>query len=217
MKVALFGGGMIGQRVAREALARGHTVTAIVRDPARFNANFGDLTDKGLTVAQGDARDAKSVAEAAAGHDAVVSAVGPSGGQPPAMLVETARALLAGLAEAGVRRLIVVNGAGSLEVAPGQQLLDTPQFPAAWQPVARAHRDALEAMRASGADLEWTALSPAALIAPGERTGAYRSGGDQLITDAQGESRISAEDYAVAVVDELETPRHPRQRFTVAY
>lgn len=215
MKVVLFGGGMIGQRVAREALERGHTVTAVVRDPAR--ADFGDLTSKGLTVAQGDVRDAESVARAATGHDAVVSAVGPSGGQPPEMLVDAAHALLAGLSQAGVRRLIVVNGAGSLEVAPGQQLLDTPEFPAAWQPGARAHRDALAAIRASGADLDWTVFSPATFIAPGERTGAYRTGGDQLVTDTKGESRISAEDYAVALVDELETPRHPRQRFTVAY
>jgi putative NADH-flavin reductase len=110
---------------------------------------------------------------------------------------------------------IIVNGAGSLEVAPGVQLIDTPDFPAAWRPVALAHRDALQVYRAS--DLDWTALSPVAFIAPGERTATYRTGTDRLLTDEEGQSRISAEDYAVALVDEIETPRFVLQRFTVAY
>jgi putative NADH-flavin reductase len=110
---------------------------------------------------------------------------------------------------------VVVGGAGSLEVSPGVELADTAQFPAAWKPLSDAHRAALEIYREEP-DLEWTVVSPAALIAPGVRTGHYRAGGDQLLVDAQGESRISAEDYAVAIADEVETPRHIRRRFTVA-
>ena len=112
-------------------------------------------------------------------------------------------------------RLIVVGGAGSLEVSPGVQLLETPEFPSAWKGVALAHRDALDAYRKSG--LNWTYVSPAALIEPGRRTGQYRIGTDQLLKDEKGDSRISMEDYANAVVDEIEKPRFSRQRFTVAY
>jgi putative NADH-flavin reductase len=134
------------------------------------------------------------------------------------MLSAAARALLVGLKTAGVRRLVVVGGAGSLEVAPGKQLVEQPGFPVPWKPVALAHRDALAVYRASGEpSVEWTYVSPAALIQPGQRTGKYRIGGDQLLVDAKGESRISAEDYAVAVVDELETRAHPRARIGVAY
>ena len=131
------------------------------------------------------------------------------------MILAAARGLLAGLRKGGVRRLVVVGGAGSLEVAPGMQLVDTPQFPTAWKAVADAHRAALAIYREEP-DLEWTVVAPAAMIAPGVRTGHYRAGGDQLLVDAKGESRISAEDYAVAIADEVETPRHIRRRFTVA-
>jgi uracil phosphoribosyltransferase len=118
--------------------------------------------------------------------------------------------------EAGVKRLIVVGGAGSLEVAPGLQLIDTPQFPDAYRPEASAGRDFLNALRAE-TSLDWTFLSPSALFEPGERTGKFRLGGDQLLADAAGQSRISMEDYAIALVDEIETPKHVRQRFTVGY
>lgn len=202
MKIALFGaGGTIGQRIAAEARSRGHSVTALGRST--------------------EVTDAAAVARAVAGHDAVVSAVGPGlgpAGQPVDMLSKAAHALLAGLRQAGVKRLVVVGGAGSLEVAPGKQLVDQPQFPAAWRPVALAHRDALGVYRrATGPDVDWTYVSPAALIEPGARTGKYRVGGDQLLVDAQGQSRISAEDFAVAILDELETPRNVRKRITVAY
>jgi putative NADH-flavin reductase len=110
---------------------------------------------------------------------------------------------------------LVVGGAGSLEVAPGVQLVDTPNFPQEWKGIALAHRDVLPILKAS--DLEWTYLSPAALIQPGERTGKFRLGGTQMVTDEKGESRISAEDFAVALVSELETPKHVRQQFTLGY
>jgi putative NADH-flavin reductase len=115
-------------------------------------------------------------------------------------------------------RLIAVSGAGSLEVKPGLQLVDTPDFPAAWKPAALAHREAIEVYRKAGfAEFDWTAVSPSAVIEPGTRTGHYRTATDQLLVDAQGNSRISAEDFAVAIVDEIEKPKFVEQRFTVGY
>lgn len=211
MKIALFGAtGMIGQRILREAVRRGHTITAIARNPA------GVPPEAGVTPAAGNLLEADTVASLVAGHDAVVSAYGPRG-EAPETVKDATHALIAGLTKAGVRRLVVVGGAGSLEVTPGRQLVDTPEFPAAWKPVALAHRDVLQILRDQAGDLEWTYFSPAAFIEPGERTGTFRLGGDQLVTDAAGNSRISAEDYAVALLDELERPAHIRQRFTAAY
>jgi putative NADH-flavin reductase len=126
-----------------------------------------------------------------------------------------AHSLITGLVQAGVRRLVIVGGAGSLEVAPGVQLVDTPEFPAAWKGIALAHRDALDVFRT--AELDWTYISPAAFIEPGKRTGSFRIGSNQLITDAQGNSRISNEDYAVALVDEVEKGNFIRRQMTVAY
>jgi putative NADH-flavin reductase len=145
----------------------------------------------------------------------VISAIGPSQKAPPQILVDAARALCDALPRAGVRRLIVIGGAGSLEVAPGTQLVDTPEFPAGWKAVALAHRDALAIYR--GSDLDWTYVSPAALIQPGARLGRYRTGGDQLLVDPQGVSAISIPDFALAVADELERHAHPRRRVTFAY
>jgi uncharacterized protein len=209
MKVVLFGAtGMIGSRVLDELVRRGHTITAVARHPEKVTpAN-------GVTAVQGDVTNAASVGAAAKGADAAISAYSPPTTQPE-MVVDAARSLLAGLAEAGVRRLIVVGGAGSLEVAPGVQLVDTPSFPAGWKGIALAHRDVLPVLK--GADLDWTYMSPAALIEPGQRTGKFRIGGTRLVANDHGESKISAEDYAVALVDELENPRHLRQQFTAAY
>jgi uncharacterized protein len=217
VKIALFGaGGVIGQRLVREALRRGYAVTAIVRDPARF-----PNPDGRLTVVRGDVLDPVSVAAAVRGADVIISAVGPGHGpsaQPASMLVDAARALIEGAKRAGVRRLVVVGGAGSLEIAPGVQQVDTPEFPAAWKGTALAHRDALAVYRsADAADLDWTYLSPAGVIEPGARTGRYRTGTDQLLVDGSGKSFISAEDFAVAVLDEVEHPKHVRRRMTAAY
>jgi putative NADH-flavin reductase len=212
MKIALFGAsGMIGQRVTQEALARGHQVTALVRHPEKVTASHHNLT-----VQAADALDPASVAAVVAGHDVVVSAISPNG-QQPQVLVDSAHSLLEGVARAGVQRLIVVGGAGSLEVAPGLQLVDSPAFNPAWRPGALAHREGLAVYRQSTANVDWTYFSPANYIAPGERTGTYRLGTEQLVTDDQGKSYISAEDYAVALLDEIETPRFTRQRFTAAY
>ena len=208
MKLALFGAnGMIGSRILSEALRRGHQVTAVVRDPAKFA-----MRHKNLTVVKGDVLDADGVASAVKGHDAVLSAVGSS----TEVITGAVRSLSDGLTRAGVKRLVVVGGSGSLEVAPGIQLIDSPQFPKEWLAPARAHSAALATFR-KNTTLDWTNVSPPALIAPGERTGKFRLGTDQLVTDAKGESRISAEDYAIAFLDEVERPQHIRQRFTVGY
>jgi hypothetical protein len=213
MKIVVFGiTGRIGSRVAKEALDRGHDVTGVARDPSRIN-----LIHPKLRTLKGDVTDGSSVATIAASHDAVVCAVGPSPSDSSIdVIIKAPGALIDGLRRAGIRRFLVVGGAGSLEVTPGRILLDTPDFPAAWKPVAKAAAEALTQYRKEK-ELEWTYLSPAALIEPGKRTGSYRTGEEKLLTDAKGNSAISMEDFAVAVVDELEKPRHLRQRFTVAY
>jgi uncharacterized protein len=209
MKIVLFGAsGMIGSRVLQELVNRGHSVTAVVRNPAKVNAI------KGVTVTAGDVNNSASVAAAAKGADAAVCAIAPPPENPEA-IVDAVQSLLKGLAEAGVKRLIVVGGAGSLEVAPGVQLVDAPDFPAAWLSIARAHRDVLPVLKES--DSDWSYFSPAAMIQPGERTGNFRLGGTRLVATDNGESKISAEDYAVALVDELEKSKHIRQQFTIAY
>lgn len=211
MRIVVFGaGGALGTCITAELVRRDHTVKVVVR----AGKKPGSARPR-TAIVIADVTDPRSVAEAVRGADAVVSAVGPAEGQEASVLLNAARGLLEGLRKAGVRRLVVVGGAGSLEVSPGVQLADTAQFPPAWKPVADAHGAALAIYREEP-DLEWTVVSPAALITPGVRTGHYRAGGDQLLVDAKGESRISAEDYAVAIADEIETPRHIRRRFTVA-
>ena len=211
LKIALFGAtGMIGSRIATEAARRGHQVSALARNPERVPANVANLK-----AARADLLDAASVAAAVRGHDVAASAYSPP--HDDASVVATAtRALVEGVRAAGVKRVVAVGGAGSLEVAPGKQLVDTEGFPDAYKKVALAHRDVLAYYRTLN-DLDWTFFAPAALIAPGERTGVFRTGADTLLADANGDSRISAEDYAVAFVDELEQGRFIRQIATVAY
>lgn len=211
MKIALIGAtGVIGQRILREALSRGHEVTAIVRDPAKVSPAAG------LSVATGDIFDTDSVAAAAHGHDAIVSAYGAPH-DDPRRIIDAAHALIAGTRKAGVSRLLIVGGAGGLEVAPGVRLVDTPDFPELWKPIAIAAIESYDVYRSEATDLEWSFFSPAAFIQPGERTGKFRTAVDTLVVDANGESRISAEDYAIALVDELEQRQYVRARFTVGY
>lgn len=216
MRIVVFGAtGNVGQRVVREALERGHRVVGVVRDPAAVTA-----PDPRVTLVQGDATDAESVARVTRGADAVVSAISPrpnARGLPAPSLAANARALIAGLRAAGVKRVLYVGGASTLEIAPGQQLVDQPSFPAAYKAEALEGREALQIWRGEADGLDWTFLSPAIEIGPGERTGRYRTTGEQLLFDAEGKSFISFEDYAVAVLDELERPRHVQQRFGVAY
>jgi uncharacterized protein len=212
MHVALIGAsGFIGSALRKELLSRGHQVTALVTRPQKVPSAAA------LQVQQADVLDTGALAAKLRGHDAVLSAF--SGHAQADVLdyyLRGMRSIIAAAKRAEVPRLLVVGGAGSLEVAPGLQLLDTPQFPAQYRATAEGARQALQLLREEAA-LSWTMLSPSALIAPGERTGRFRLGGDQLLADAEGNSRISVEDYAVAMVDEMETPAHVRRRFTVGY
>jgi len=214
MKIALIGAtGFVGSAVLTELLSRGHAVTALARHPGKLAAQAG------LQVVQADVSDAAQVAAAVAGHDAVVSAYNPGWGEPDIQRLFGLgyEAILAGTKQAGVRRLLAVGGAGSLEVAPGLQLVDTPEFPAEWKAGALAARDLLTHLRTETA-LDWTFVSPPIALAPGERTGQYRVGGDQLLPGTgDAPAGISVADLAVAIVDEVQTPRHTRQRFTVAH
>lgn len=200
-KIAVIGAtGNVGQRVVAEALRRGHDVIAIARDTSKVPAQAG------VTAAQADLADKAAIARAVEGADAVV------------LSVRFQDLDFDGVLDAlkGARRLLVVGGAASLEVAPGQVLLDQPDFPDFIKPEATPARAALEKLRAT-TDLDWTFLSPSVFFGPGERTGKFRLGGDQLLTAADGKSHISYEDYAIALLDEIENPRHIRQRFTVGY
>ncbi|MFF5206822.1 NAD(P)-dependent oxidoreductase [Streptosporangium sp. NPDC000396] len=212
MRVTVFGAaGNVGSRVVAEALSRGHEVTAVVRDPARFHE-----LPPAAEARVGDAANVEDVAELSAGQDIVISATRPAHGSERELVAAT-RALLVGLARTGVR-LLVVGGAGSLTVpgTDGVTVIDTPDFPPAWRAIALACNDQLEACRTE-AGVDWAYLSPAALLEPGERTGTYRVGADELLADAEGNSTISMEDLAVALLDEAERPKHHRTRFTVAY
>ena len=203
MNIALIGvSGRVGSRLLAELLRRGHRVTGIARDTSKL------ASQPQLVLKNGDANQPAQLAPLLAGHDAVLSAL--------KFATSDAAALIAAVKQAGVDRLLVVGGAGSLEVAPGRALLDTPDFPAAYRPEAEAGRRFLDTLRTERT-LDWTFLSPSAEFVPGERTGKFRLGGDQLLADANGRSWISMEDYAIAFVDELETPKHSRQRFTVGY
>jgi len=204
--------GMIGQRILHEALNRGHHVTALVRDTSGTGEHRAELD-----YHTGDIFKPETIATAAVDHDVVVSAYGPGKGDA-SLVLKAAHALIEALTRVEPIRLIVVSGAGSLEVKPGLQLVDAPDFPAEWKAIALAHREALDVFRKAGmAEFDWTAISPAALIASGTRTGKYRTGTDQLLVDDQGKSYISAEDFAVAIVDEIEKPQFQDKRFTVAY
>jgi len=213
MKIALIGAtGFVGSKVLAEALQRGHQVTALVRTPSKL------APAAGLTVVAADATDAGSLANHLAGHDAVVSAYnGPRGTPEFAQRYrDGTQAIVDGVKRSGVKRVLLVGGAGSLFVAPGVSLLDTPAFPPEYRTEAQAARDALHRISEEN-DLEWSFVSPAPILAPGERTGHFRLGDDTVLMDGDQPGRISVEDLAVAIVDELETPRHVRRRFTLAY
>jgi uncharacterized protein len=212
MKIAVFGaGGRIGSRIVDEALNRGHDVTAVVRHPENYTKIHAHLK-----VAKGDLFNSQDVETGAFDQNAVVSAYSPAAGIPPTTITELVIPLINGLKQAHVKRLIIVGGAGSLEVSPGLQLVDTPDFPALYKPASLAHREALKLYQKEN-ELDWTFVSPSAVIEPGERTGKFRTGTKQLLSDANGKSFITMEDYAVAVIDEIESPLHVREVMTVGY
>ncbi|MFH1523895.1 MAG: NAD(P)-dependent oxidoreductase [Chloroflexota bacterium] len=212
MKFAIIGAtGFIGSVILQEALDRGHQVTAIVRHPEKLPQH------PSLIAKKGDVTNEAQAAALIAGHAAVISAYSPKGAVDIyQQYISSYRTIVNAVKKAGVKRLLVVGGAGSLEVAPGVQLVDTPAIPEEWKPGVLGAREALYLLRAEP-ELDWTFLSPSAVISPGERTGQFRLGTDQLLMDANGQSRITVEDYAVAMLDELENPMHVRQRFTVGY
>lgn len=216
MKIALIGAtGFVGTAVLAELLARKHDVTALSRNPGKIDPR-PNCTAQAL-----DVNDVSAVATAVRGHEAVISAFNP--GWDVADLydkfIKGSNAINSGVEASGVKRVLVVGGAGSLFVAPGVQAVDTPQFasqvPPNVVPGARAARDALTALRGN-TSLEWTFLSPPAMLEPGDRTGKYRLGNDEMLMDGKHPAGISVADLAVAVVDEIEDPRHIRARFTVA-
>lgn len=208
MKVILYGAsGMIGSRILDELVSRQHKVTAVVRHPSK-------ITRTDVEVRAGDVLDSIGVVETARGADAVISAYSPPE-DATQQLANATRSLLSALEQAGVRRFLMVGGAGNLEVGPGVPIVDTPKFPPQWISHGLAHKEALSVLRQS--DRDWTSFSPAALIQPGERTGMFRLSGNTFMTDHDGQSSISAEDFAVALVDELEHPRHLRQVLGVVY
>lgn len=217
MHIALIGAtGFVGSAVLDELLRRGHHVTAVQRQPQRLAAR------ERLRTVAADVLDASALAHAVEGHELVVSAYNPGWDHPElyARYLDGARAIVTATRRAGVPRLIVVGGAGSLYVAPGVQLVDTPQFAAAVPPNivpgAKAARDHLTELQREAGQPVWTFLSPPAMLAPGERTGRYRLGADELLMDGEHPAGISVADLAVALVDEAEQPRHPRRRYTVA-
>ncbi|GAB2544253.1 NAD(P)-dependent oxidoreductase [Rhodanobacter koreensis] len=213
MKIALFGAtGHLGQGILHEALSRGYEVIAVVRDPSRL----AQRNDK-LKVVTGDVAQPAGWIDAVRGVDAVVASLSARRDGNPDNVPANADVLLDNLPKAGVKRLLWVGGAGSLEVAPGVKVIDDPHFPGAWKPEAKAQGQALDVFRASQADVDWTYISPAALIEDGERSGKYRVGGDRLLVDADGVSRITVPDYAVALLDRIEKHDALRQRITVAY
>lgn len=213
MKIALIGAtGYVGAPLLQEALNRGHQVTALIRHPQKLAAH------PQLTAVQADVHDSVALAEQLRGHDVVISAFNPGWGIADIreQFIAGSRAITAASKLAGVKRLLVVGGAGSLYVAPGVQLIDTPDFPAEYKEGAEGARQALEILRGEQ-ELEWTFLSPAALLVPGPRTGKFRLGQDELLMNGDEPGSVSVADLAVALIDEVEQPQHIRQRFTLAY
>ena len=208
MNVVLYGAtGKSGIRILTELLARNHNVTAVARNPVGLPANVKTVKD--------DLSDVNKIASLISGSDAVISAYAPPPDDTDQLLGVTER-LIEAVRKAGKNiRLIVVGGAGSLEVAPGVTVLKSGHIPSEWVPIATSHQKALEFLKQS--DINWTCFSPAGFFEPGKRTGKFRLDTDKLVADAQGNSRISMEDYAIALVDELEKPAHERARFTIGY
>ena len=202
-KIAIIGAtGRAGSQLLEEALRRGHSVTAIARDTSKIGARAG-VVSKNV-----DVLDAAALQDAVAGHDVVISAAH--------FATVPASALIGPVKQAGVKRLLVVGGAGSLLLPDGTRVIDSAGFPAEYKAEASAGAAFLEALHQEK-ELDWTFLSPSALFVEGERTGKFRVGKDDLLVSADGQSSITFADYAIALIDEVETPKHSRQRFTVGY
>jgi putative NADH-flavin reductase len=213
MKVALLGAtGFVGSALLKEALDGGHNVTAIVRQPGKLENRTG------LVVKLGDVYDTAALADLMRGNDAVISAFNP-GWKDPDLYDDQVRgtvSIIAAIKDAGIKRVLWVGGAGGLEVKAGVRVIDSPDMPLWVKPGSLATINALEQLRKEP-ELDWSYLSPSAEMKSGIRTGKFRLGQNQLLVDASGQSKISVQDHAVAMLDELEHPAHIRQRFTVGY
>jgi putative NADH-flavin reductase len=207
MKVVLYGAtGNSGQRILQELTSRGHQVTGVARNTSKLPST--------VTAVKDDLSNAETIASIIAGADVVVSAYAPPQDNTDALLGVTEREIAA-VKKAATARLIVVGGAGLLELAPGTTLIASGYLPEAYHPIAKSHEKALGLLKAS--DINWTYFSPAGYFEPGERTGKFRLGTTNLIANEKGESRISFEDYAVALVDEIEKPAHERGQLSIGY
>ena len=215
MKVAIVGAtGFVGSAVLKELLDKGHQVTAIVRDPSKLQAQ------EGLTIIKGDITDVDDFSSKISSNDIVINAFNAGWTNPNLYedFINGSRDIQAAVKKAGVKRLLVVGGAGSLYIGD-QQLVDSPEFPADWRAGATAARDYLNILKEE-TELDWSFISPAIEMHPGTsgtRKGTYRLGSDNPVFDNEGRSVISVEDLALAIVDEVENHKHTRQRFTVAY
>lgn len=216
MKIALIGStGFVGSAILKEALNRGHEVTAIARHPEKLEAQ------NHLTAVKSDVMDSDELSKILKGNDLVISAYNAGWTNPELYndFLKGSRSIQDAVKKSGVKRYIVIGGAGSLFIAPGIQLVDTPQFPDEWKPGALSARDYLKELKKED-QLDWTFVSPAIEMNPGtphERRGTYRTGLDNPVFDADNKSTISVEDLAVAIIDEAEHPKHIHVRFTVGY
>ena len=222
MKVALIGAtGFVGSKILAEALERGHHVTAIVRNPEKHPETLAPRPN--LTVKKADALETDELARLLAGHDAVISSFNPGRGVAGAEVydafVKGHRSIIAAVKKSGVKRFLGVGGAASLKTPDGIEYLDSPTFPKEYEPYKPGIRGTRELyyLLKQEPDFDWIFLAPSSQIAPGQRTGKFRVGKDHLLYDEKGASKISLEDYALAMIDELEHPKHHRERFTVGY
>jgi putative NADH-flavin reductase len=209
MNVVVYGAtGNSGSEIVKELVARGHKVTGVARHPEKLQGVAG------VTAKADDLSNTDAVAAIIKGADVVVSAY-----QPPAdntdKLIDVTKLQIEAVKKAGGPRLLVVGGAGQLEVAPGVTLIKSGYLPAEYIPIAVSHEKAAEVLK--GSDINWTYIAPAAYFVPGERTGKFRTGTNNLVSDEKGESKISFADYAIALVDEIEKPKHEKQLFSVGY
>ncbi len=215
MKIAVIGAsGFIGSRILKEAIGRSHLVTGICRHPEKITINHPNLKTE-----KGDVSVPETIPGLCSGADVIISAYNP-GWTNPDIAADTTRVykiIIEGVRKAGVRRLLVVGGAGSLFVSPGLMLMDSGKLPESYLPAIRALWNVCTEMLSAERDVDWAFFSPAENIFPGTRTGKFRLGKDDLIVGSDGKSLISAEDYAVAMIDEAENPVHHRERFTIGY
>jgi putative NADH-flavin reductase len=213
MRVVLLGAsGFVGSAILKEALDRGHLVTAVFRNQGHFNPS------QQLKIQITDVYDSVALAAVIVGHDALISAFNP-GWKDPTLYADQVRgttSILKAVKSAAIKRVLWVGGAGGLEVKPGVRVVDARDFPAAIKPGSLATIEALDQLRREST-LDWSFLSPSANMKSGARTGQFRLGNDQLLVDSSGHSNISVQDYAVAMINELEHPAHIRKRFTVGY